>query len=219
MEKNKQTEHDHEGHHSSASSHVEGDIKVNIGPVSLIVYNNGKSILIQGEKTKIEFDLPIEAHPLKHQEEDHTHDEHPHGNDVSKKHEHVSHEQNDHEEDTIDLSCEGIQILLCECCTILKIKGDDVDLNFPLKVFQKANTVLSVEGDYYVREYLVKILKHMTNESDQKLYVNNKQIEFEYVPAIKAFTTHLFFRSYNNVLDILTDYLKANPDLNEFKHH
>jgi hypothetical protein len=226
-----ETNHSKEMHSMDFTNHVKDifsaniektDINVRVGSVTIIVYNNSRNIYIEGEKTKILFEIPTNHA--------HSSSEHIHTQTTVKEkedaHEEVeksaaetpSHDTHQHESE-IDLSCEGVKILLCNCCTELKITGQENNLTFPLEQFKDANRVLTIENGVYVRRYNVELHKHTTNETDQKLIINGNNIEFEYNPALRAFTTHLFFRQYSSILDLLVDYLKANPDLKEFKHH
>jgi hypothetical protein len=183
------------------------NIDVVLNEVSILVYNNCKSLLIRGHKTKIKFDFPFNKQSVAH---DDTHED-------ELVHNHTDDSANSNEE--IVFKVQDVIITLCECCSILKIKHEDSDLAFPLADFQKADNVLTQQGQYEVRDYFVKHKKHKTNSRDQQLFINNKPIQFEYSPTLRCFKSHLFFGNYSNVMDILSAYLKANPDLGEFTHH
>lgn len=216
----------HKSHSNNKLGHI--DIEVIINGISIIVYNNCTSILISGNDKKIEFDFPFSSHPLAQGEHEHQHikmeeEEHSHEDTVLPHHEHTHGTDDEHihgiDDEVIDLSCDGVKILLCDCCTILIIKSEGTNLNFPLKEFQKASFVLSEEGDYYKREYFLRLLKNKINERDQQLFVNGKRIEISYNAASKLFYYSDSLNGFHSALDIAFDVIRKNPDLLESPHH
>jgi len=130
-----------------------------------------------------------------------------------------NHNHDHNHDDEIDLSCEGVKILLCDCCSVLKIKTSDTDIKLPLDNFKKTNLVLTNENGFQITRYKIEFWKHTTNERDQRLYINSKRINFEYDPGTKLFHSHLFFEGYSSIYDFMADFIKANPELKEIKHN
>jgi hypothetical protein len=134
-------------------------------------------------------------------------------------HEHWQEEKD--KEINFELDVEGVRFVVYDDCKWLNIQGKEARLEYSLENCCKPGKegTLEEEGDYYIRNYQIKLLKHKTNEKDQRLFINQKEIPIVYNPATQLFYQPDSLKGYNSLLEIVKDYLHNNPDLKEKKHH